>query len=229
HFEQIAHVLNINIEEIKTLNPQYKRNVIPAFNEAYPLKLRSNDIMRFLDMKDSIYRYNYDVYFAPLQTYISVFTGKDESTSQTQKKYHKVRSGETISKIATRYGLSVAELKKMNKLKSNYLKVGQRLIVGYEYSNQPKKEGDNSNNTSPATSSDTTSPNTVTNADKSSETTQVKTTPHQNYTIHSVKKGETLSAIASKYHTTVKKIIALNNIKNINQIQVGQKIKVPKN
>lgn len=229
HFEQIAHVLNINIEEIKTLNPQYKRNVIPAFNQAYPLKLRSNDIMRFLDMKDSIYRYNYDVYFAPLQTYISVFTGKDESTTQTQKKYHKVRSGETISKIATRYGLSVAELKKMNKLKSNYLKVGQRLVVGYEYSNQPKKEGDNSNNTSPATPSDTTSSNKVTNPDKSTETTQVKTTPHQNYTIHSVKKGETLSAIASKYHTTVKKIIALNNIKNINKIQVGQKIKVPKN
>ena len=46
HFEQIAHVLNISLDEIKTLNPQYKRNVIPAFDKPFPLNHRAARIPR---------------------------------------------------------------------------------------------------------------------------------------------------------------------------------------
>src|SRR5574344_2683681 len=226
HFEQIAHVLQINIDEIRTLNPQYKRDVIPAFTEMYPLKLKSNDIIRFLAMKDSIYKYNYDVYFAPLQTYVNVFTGKGDSTPHTTKKYHKVRSGETLSKIATRYGLSVSELKKMNKLKSNYLKVGQRLVVGYNYTTPPQT--DNKTNTEQKTTEqNTTSPNETNSNTPPKSSTETATSQSQ-YTIHTVKKGETLSVIASRYKMTVKKIAAFNNIRDVNSLKVGQKIKIPK-
>lgn len=45
---------------------------------------------------------------------------------------------------------------------------------------------------------------------------------------YTVKKGDTLSAIAQKYGTTVKKIAAENNITNVNLIYVGQKLKITK-
>lgn len=49
----------------------------------------------------------------------------------------------------------------------------------------------------------------------------------QGVTVYTVKKGDTLSAIAAKYGTTYQKIAAYNGIKNPNVIRVGQKIKIP--
>lgn len=224
HFEQIAHVLDISLEEIKTLNPQYKRSVIPAFDEPYPLKLRSNDVLRFIAMQDSIYKYEYDTYFAPLQMYVNAFTGKtvgDNST--TKKKYHTVRSGETLSKIANKYGLSLEELKKMNKLKSNYIKTGQKLLVGYTYTQPPASS-------QPAADKAAENKDTNAHADKSSQVTKPATSTETEaaYTIHTVAKGETLCQIATKYHTTVQKIAQINHLTNVNSLKVGQKLKIPR-
>ena len=44
--------------------------------------------------------------------------------------------------------------------------------------------------------------------------------------IYIVKSGDTLSGIAKKYKTTVKKLAELNKIKDVNKIYVGQKIKL---
>jgi LysM repeat protein len=49
----------------------------------------------------------------------------------------------------------------------------------------------------------------------------------QGVTVYTVKKGDTLSAIAAKHGTTYQKIAAYNGIKNPNVIRVGQKIKIP--
>lgn len=222
HFEQIAHVLDIPLDEIKTLNPQYKRLVIPAFNKPYPLKLRSNDILRFIAMQDSIYKYDYDTYFAPLQMYVNAFTGKTVTdNSTTKKKYHTVRSGENLSKIANKYGLSLEELKKMNKLKSNYIKTGQKLLVGYTYTKPPAEN-------KPA------SDKTEENKDAASENNSQAANPSapsdtgEAYTVHTVAKGETLYQIATKYHTTVQKIAQYNHLTNVNSLKVGQKLKIPR-
>ena len=230
HFEQIAHVLNIDIDEIRTLNPQYKREVIPAFDKSFPLKLRSNDIIRFIALQDSIYKYEYDTFFGPLQVYVNAYTGKTDATGTTKKKWHTVKSGENLSKIASRYGLSVEELKKMNKLKSNYLKTGQKLVVGYTYIAPPK----------PATPSDTTnsvvkdtiatSPPPQPSTDEKPATTTTQTdNSHPDYILHTVKKGEYLALIAKKYGTTVAKIVSYNHLSNANALKVGQQLKIPKN
>ena len=231
HFEQIAHVLNIDIEEIKTLNPQYKRNVIPAFDKPFPLKLRSNDLIRFLALQDSIYKYEYDTYFGPLQVYVNAYTGKTDATGTTKKKWHTVKSGENISKIASRYGLSVEELKKMNKLKSNYLKTGQKLIVGYTYIAPPKPATPaDSTGTAVTDSLATTPPNTQpSTGTKPSSNASSSDNSHPDYVIHTVQKGEYLALIAKKYGTTVAKIVSYNHLSNPNALKVGQKLKIPKN
>ncbi|MEG1556691.1 MAG: LysM peptidoglycan-binding domain-containing protein, partial [Bacteroidales bacterium] len=133
HLEQLASDLNTDIEEIKILNPQYKRLVVPAYTQPYPIRLRMPDVIKYLDMKDSVYAYQYDRYFTPMKVYAGQFTGNPVASCESKKVYHYVKNGETISKIAAKYGLSIYELKKMNKLSSNYIKVKQRLLVGYEY------------------------------------------------------------------------------------------------
>lgn len=218
HFGQIAEVLGIDIKEIKTLNPQYKRNVVPAFEKQYPLRLRVHDLRRFKQMQDSIHNYQYDTYFAPLQSYISTFTGKPPTGNKVTKKYHVVKSGENLAKIANKYGISVDELKKMNHLKSNYIQTGQKLVVGYVTTNSSSSTSSSSNGSKPSSPTTTTKPST---SNSSSATSG-------NYTIHVVKSGETLYTIANKYHTTISKIMAINsNIKKANNIIVGQKIKIP--
>ena len=200
HFGQIAAVLGIDIKEIKTLNPQYKRDVVPAFEKSYPLRLREADIKRFSQLQDSIYKYQYKTFFDPIQSYVSTFTGKPPTSPRTVKKYHTVKSGETLSKIANKYGISVEELKRMNNLTSNYIQTDQKLVVGY----------------TTATSTTPSKPSTISNTSSSS-----------GYTIHTVQKGETLYSIAGKHHTTVSKIMSLNNLKTSNII-IGQKLKIPK-
>lgn len=64
---------------------------------------------------------------------------------------------------------------------------------------------------------------------KSSKNSSSKKSSKKEYTNYTVKKGDTLSAIAKKYGTTVKKIMSENSsIKNANKIYVGQKLKIPK-
>lgn len=216
HFAQIAHVLNINIEELRTLNPQYKRDVIPAFSEPYPLRLRSKDILRFISFKDSIFNYEYEHYFAPLKNYVSVFTGKPDESIKTSKKYHVVRSGESLSKIATKYGLSVNELKKMNNLKSNYIKPKMRLVVGYK---------DETIVTNPPATSKSDSISVKISSQEKEDIKQTQT--HSKPKYHIVQKGETLGKIATKYNVSISALAKYNGITNVNSIQVGQKIKIP--
>lgn len=217
HLEQVSKVLNISMEELQTLNPQYKRNVVPAYTQPYPLKLRSQDILRYIELRDSIHAYHYDEYFTPLKVYESQFTGKT-LTLQSKKKYHTVRNGETLSKIASKYGLSVYELKKMNNLKSNTVKVKQRLFVGYEY--VAPKEEPKPVEPVPAVQTDSTGTTVA-------PPPVAQPAPTEDI-IYIVKKGDTLYGIASKYHKNAKEIATYNKLKNMNELSVGQRLKIPR-
>lgn len=222
HFEQISAILDIDMEEIKILNPQYKRMVIPAYSDPYPLRLKNKDIINFLELKDSIYNYKYADYFTPIKVYQGMFTGEAVQSTDYKKNYHTVKSKETLASISSKYGLSVNELKQMNKLRSNYVKPKQRLFVGYEYTGATTKDSitDSTKISIPGDSVTVSIPKTQVQPEKP---------PHNNQKeiIHIVKKGDTLNSIAKKYNKTIKELMAFNGIKNPNSINIGQKIKIP--
>jgi len=87
------------------------------------------------------------------------------------------------------------------------------------------------NKSNPKTQSSSKSAPSTASASKSKSTTnnKPKTTTTNNTTIYIVKKGDTLSGIAQKYHTTVSAIQKLNNIKDKDYIVVGERLKVPSN
>ena len=57
HLEQVAEVVGLNIDLLRSLNPMYRRDVVPGATEPSPLRLPMADVGRFLDLEDSVYTY----------------------------------------------------------------------------------------------------------------------------------------------------------------------------
>ncbi|MBO0442234.1 LysM peptidoglycan-binding domain-containing protein [Vagococcus fluvialis] len=125
-------------------------------------------------------------------------TPTNPTTPNTNSQKHTVKSGDTLSGIAWKYGVTVAQLKQWNNLKSDIIYVGQTLIV----------KGGSSNN-------QTEKPTIPTKP----------TTPNTNSQKHTVKSGDTLSGIAWKYGVTVAQLKQWNNLKS-DIIYVGQTLVV---
>lgn len=226
HLDQVAQVLGLDLNNLKTLNPQYKKNIVPAFNKQFPLRLPNNETIRYIALKDSIQKYHYDEYFNPTKNLTTVTANGDVIVQTTPNKYHTVRKGETISRIASKYGLSVSKLKSMNRLHSNSLRVGQKLLV---------KKGTTITRPAPVVATDSTSvakDSTMVKMDSTlvkNDTLQTVSTPTPKADIiYVIKKGDTLSSIGRTYKMSADEIAKYNNIKNVNAIQIGQKIKIPR-
>lgn len=227
HLEQVAHVLNLNIKDLTTLNPQYKRNIIPAFNDKqYPLRLPAQEIIRYIAMKDSIHKYHYNEYFNVTKNLNTTANG-DVIVQVTPNKYHYVKKGETIARIASKYGTSVSKIKSLNRLHSNNLRIGQKLLV---------RKGTTITKPAPVPVKDTTSivadSTKLTISDslsliKNDSIPTIKPTNANGETIYVVQKGDNLSAIARKYGKSTTELANYNKIRNINSLQIGQKIKIP--
>ena len=243
HFQQIANVLGVSYDEIKSLNPQYKKDIIPAFNLPMPVRLRSNDILRYIAMADSVPNYNYDTYFNPTKNLNLVASNGDVSddgmmiVQKTPNKYHIVKKGETLGKIASKYHTSVNSLKALNHLHSTNLRIGQKLIVkkgstvkvpnpNYIPSTQDSTKTIASNTT---VDSMTTKSDTVGSPAPVQPKPEIKPVQQQlNYTSYTIRQGDTLSSIARRYGTTANDIAQYNHLANKDAIKIGQKLKIPK-
>jgi len=189
--EQIAQVVNLPIEEVQFLNPSYKVGIIPYIKDKnYVLRLPVDKIGKFVANEEAIYAHVEEEIKKsekPLPTYVE----------QPDRIRYRVRSGDYLGKIAERYGVGVSQVKKWNGLKSNNLKVGQRLTI---YPRIP-----------------------VTNINK---TSLAKTTTQNNVKIYTVKNGDSLWSISQKFPgVTVQKIKNWNDISS-NKLKPGMKLKV---
>lgn len=136
HFSQIAQVLNIPIEEIRTLNPQFRADVIPGDNHPYMLVLPSQQVYSFIMSEDSIDNYREDLYaHRPIvepggatPTTEEYLTGRT-ATGEVRTVNHKVGRGETLSTIAAQYGMTTDELMSLNGMSSERVRRGDNLKV----------------------------------------------------------------------------------------------------
>lgn len=121
----VAELTGTDIEELRTLNPQYKVDYIPASKSSYPLCLPSVAMESFIMLQDSVYKLSADS-LARRPVRIEPRTAPQATGGGS---YYTVRKGDTLSKIAAKYGTSVSALKKRNGLKSDNIQVGQKLKV----------------------------------------------------------------------------------------------------
>ena len=197
HLKQVNEVIGVPLDELKNLNPQYRHEIIPGDSREYILRLPYKYTNAFIDHEDSIYRHKADIYFNPV-TLKKIQDGGDGEMIN-----YRVKSGDYLGKIASRYGTTVAKIKKWNNLKSNNIRVGQRLVI-YRGGNAP------------ASSSSATSSKAASSSGNASATVSGGTT-------YIVKSGDALSKIAEKYKVSIAQLKKWNNLTS-NNIRVGQKL-----
>ena len=140
HLEQIAAVCNIDIEQLRTLNPAYRRDIVPGATKMSAVRLPHTEVGKFIDLEDSIYAYNAEVLFSKraiveVNDDVPTYTRKS-STKRSRKKANRsrgrsvtVKSGQTLSEIAKRNGTTVAKLRRLNGIKGSNIRAGKKLRV----------------------------------------------------------------------------------------------------
>lgn len=124
HLQQLADVLNLPVDEIRSLNPQFKQDIVPGQFKTYTVTLPSTQATDFEVLKESVYSYKPEEFLVHRKV-----VEPSGSNSSVTKVRHKVRRGETLASIASRHGVTTKQLRGWNRLKSNKLRTGQLLVV----------------------------------------------------------------------------------------------------
>lgn len=124
----VSKYTGVSMEELRTLNPQYRVGMIPGSSGDYSLCLPVDKMRSFVRMQDSISLLSRDS-LNHKPTMVEPDKKATASVQSSGEKYHTVKKGETLSSIARKYGTTVSALKKKNKLRSEKIRYGQRLRV----------------------------------------------------------------------------------------------------
>ena len=218
HFGQINELTGVPMDQIKNLNPQYKHQIIPGNEKEYILRLPYKYTNAYIEHEDSIHTYKADVFFNP------VTIKKIKDGGDGERIVYKVKSGDYLGKIAGKYRVSVAQIKRWNNLKSNDIRVGQKLII-YRGGNAPSASA--SASASASTSASASGSKSAGSATASAGTKTSSIDPNADYTIYTVKDGESLYLIAKKFPgVSAQNIMDFNRIGS--NIKPGMKLKIPK-
>ena len=134
HLRQVADVLNVDIEMLRTFNPQYKREIIPGHIKPCVLKLPVAATYAYIDKKDTISAYRADellaAYLPKRYTEPSSDDQEDKpSEPKTEMIRYTVKSGENLYTIANKYGVTAQNIRKWNNLRTNRVPRGKRLTI----------------------------------------------------------------------------------------------------
>lgn len=155
HLRQIADVLDIDIDQLRELNPQYRRDIVNGSTEQSAIRLPATYMNDFIDREDSIYNYNTAAllskrsevavaqetaaYTRSSRSYSSGKSSRSVRSSRSSRsrksarsrggKSVTIRQGDTLSEIAARHGTTVKKLKKLNNISGSNIRAGKKLRV----------------------------------------------------------------------------------------------------
>lgn len=156
HLKQIADVCGVDIEELRALNPQYRRDIVNGGSKPSAIRLPVSVVNSFISNEDSIYNYQADQLFTrrslvevddsaqPRYSSAKKTTYKSSSSKSTKKNGKKgkkgknkakggknvtVRNGDTLSEIAARNHTTVSKLRKLNGIKGSSIRAGKKIKV----------------------------------------------------------------------------------------------------
>ena len=131
HLKQISANLDIDIAELRRLNPQYARDILPG-GKTYSLCLPIEKSGAYIDNQDTILAYQANELINNRRAEIDLLqkTSVSGGYSVNGFTYYKVKSGDTLSGIAKKFHVTVKQIKAWNNLKSDMIREGQKLRVG---------------------------------------------------------------------------------------------------
>lgn len=253
HLGQVSEVLDIPLELLKEMNPEFKNGVIPAGGKEYLIRLPSEKAEFFSLYSDSIYAFKDSVYFQIRRTYVvsdvtpvqatsTSQNARSQEQTQTQaaisapdtrnktKLTYTVKDGDNLGFIAQWYNVGVSDIRQWNNLRGDIIRVGQVLDIwvpnarASHYSGIDGMTFDQKQKHSGAV---TTSSQQSSSTGRATSTTG-STSSSSAFTWYTVKSGDNPTTIAAKYPgVSASDIMKLNNIKDPRNLRPGQRIKIP--
>ncbi len=197
HFEQIAHVIGIDLDQLKDLNPQYRRNIVNGNSKPSPLRLPADMVNAFIDNEDSVYAFNTNNYLT-----------KRREVGPSDNATYVVRNNQ------------VTRIENRNNATAN-TKNNENDSTAVDNTTADTNDTTAEEQT-PATAARKSSSSR--SSSKKKKNSKSKKRPAKSKSV-TIKNGDTLSEIAERNHTSVAKLRKLNGIKG-NNIRAGKKIKV---
>jgi len=232
HLQQVSEVLDIPIQFIRDLNPQYRCDIIPAGKKNYPLLLPAKNTLDFIDSSSVIFAYKDSVYFNPnrivetTRTHSSVASKEYVPSADFVKLNYTVKAGDNIGYVAEWYNVRTSDIRYWNNIYRNTIKAGQKLAI-YKH----KGKADKYRKIDSMTFAEKQA-----SIGKSAVTSEPLQTSRMgsysgDYVFYTVKSGDTLWEIAQKYAgVTDYDIMKLNNLSYRSKLMPGQQLKIkPKN
>lgn len=239
HFNQISKVLDIPVEELRILNPQFRADVIPGSVESpYTLILPSQQIHAYLMSEDEIRNFEPDKYGkretvdpgeVPADAMLAVEDTSiwpedqgesDVALAASQGKpsiiVHKVTAGESLASIAEKYNVTPEEIKRSNNLRRNAVRVGQQLRISTTTPQEVMESTVAVVTGKPAANKSTSK------ASSKKEKQKKSAAP----ITHKIRKGESLSTISKKYGVSIAAIKQANGMKS-DALRAGKTLKIP--
>ena len=238
-FKQISDLLDVPVAQLQLLNPSYKMNVIPFYqDQSHYLRLPQEKIAVFVSNEDKIYAYaqrESDLRERPFQ--VNKAIAATDTLNYTQQritlpktKYYTVKRGDNLGEIADKYSVTVADIKKWNRLKSNTVARGKSLkIITNESVVQTIKKEQKADNLSIEIKTDkqqiAASDVKISKEEKAKKLIKTDTLSSDVASYYVVQKGDNLSNIAKNHNVTVAEIKEWNHLSNAS-IQLGMSLQV---
>jgi membrane-bound lytic murein transglycosylase D len=231
HLLQISAVLNLPIDELRAINPQYKTGFVPGKSKPMAITLPINSLGDFIDKADTITGFKKDFYLTTVRT-----TDPTKSTFQPPdvsgktKLLYTVKENDNLGFISSWYNVGVSDLRYWNDLYHNTIRVGQRLSIfvdpskaeRYSKVNDMTFEEKQQMIGKPVTAEASAAPQTIPGAPSPAA-------DDSSYEVYTVRYGDNVWNIAKKYDgVTATEILKLNSISDPSKIKIGQKLKIKK-
>ncbi|AOW08869.1 LysM peptidoglycan-binding domain-containing protein [Flavobacterium gilvum] len=232
-FAQISDLLDIPVEQLQALNPSYKRNVIPSYEDKnHYLTLPSCKVAVFTSNEDKIYAYvDYEAgkrekVNTGRKPSIDIDSSAIAMTFKGKVRYYKVKRGENLGDIAKRNGIALNDLKEWNGIRGNSIAAGKSLKIISEKESETNiiQSALSSYKSKVAVANE----NAINKAkeskaalDKKEDTLVAENTPN----LYVVQKGDNLNSIAKKYNATVAEIKEWNHLTSQN-IRLGDSLQI---
>lgn len=138
HLKQVAEVCGLELDELRTLNPQYRRDIVNGSSKPSIIRMPATATNTFIANEDSIYNYKAETLFTRRSlvevdnTVKSSVTKKRSSSSRKRRSRVKrvtIRQGDTLSEIAERNHTTVKKLRQLNGIRGNNIRAGKKIRV----------------------------------------------------------------------------------------------------
>ncbi len=219
HLQQVAEATKLDIEQLRALNPQYKRDIIPGNTKPSVLKLPAATAYAFVDHGDTLYTSQRLGELLAGCTALTPVESRPSSPGRKECITHVVESGENIHTLSNRYGVSTQEIRKWNGLRSNQLKRGSKLRLYI----------DNGGVTYMATKADegAIDSENLTAETKEKPVLEKQAKAPKKFITYKVKNGDSLYSISLKFPGVTSSVLQKTNGLKGTGIFPGQVLKIP--